>query len=174
MKNLTLAAILVALFLGGCTTLPGPFNGNGKDPMNVLSVYRGDGQKHTDEQYALIVKVAQEASIVVGSQLSSSAEAAAASGIAFGTAGLGGFFDGNISAAVGVFAASLAGTVTGLQTASYAIVWQIAEITEARLRWLEVNGDEKIRALVKDLHVSAGYIRTRNTSEGPAPGSTQP
>lgn len=161
MKNLVLIAILASFALGGCSALPGVLNGLGNDPMRMLVVYRTDGQSITLEQYEAVVAIAKGSSTQVGLQLSSSLEAAASSGFPYGIAGAaGGIIDGAISAGVTGTAAALGGMVSGLQTASYANVWLVAEITEVTLRDKEASGEKRFHRL----HVSAAFIRTSNTS----------
>ncbi len=167
MKNLILIAILASFALGGCSTMPGVLNGLGSDPMSMLIVYRTDGQPITQKQYEEVVKVAQGVSVQVGLQLSSSLEAAASSGFPYGLAGAaGGAIESGIAAGAAGTAAFLGGMVSGLQTASYANVWLVADLTEVTLRDMETAGDTKLHRL----HVSAAFTRTGNTVAEPARG----
>ena len=167
MKNLLLIAILATLTLGGCQTMPGVLNGIGEDPMSMLIVYRTDRQPITQGQYEAVVAIAQEASAQVGLQLSSPLEASLSSGLPYGASGAaGGIIDGGISAGVAGTAGFLGGMVSGLQTASYANVWLVADLTEVTLRDTEAAGDERFHRL----HVSAAFTRTKNTVAEPAHG----
>mgnify|MGYP001565818024 CR=1 FL=1 len=160
-------ALVVMVFLGGCSTMPGTFNGLGSDPMSMLVVYRTDKQQITEEQYKAVGAIAQEASNQVGLQLSSSLEAAISSGFPFGIAGAGGgAVEGGLAAGAAGTAGFLGGFVGGLQNASYANVWLVADITEVTLRDREASGDKTL----KGLHVSAAFIRTGNTVVEPAHG----
>ncbi len=167
MKNLLLIAILATLTLGGCSTMPGVLNGSGEDPMSMLIVYRTDDQSITQEQYKSVVAIAKGASSQVGLQLSSSLEAAASSAFPYGFAGAaGGIIDGAITAGVAGTAGFLGGLVSGWQTASYANVWLVADITEVTLRDMEAAGNTQYHRL----HASAAFTRTKNTVEEPARG----
>ena len=168
MRNLlVLIAILASTAtLGGCGTMPGVLNGVGEDPMSMLIVYRTDRQPITREHYDKIVEIAREASAKVGLQLSSSLEAVVSSGLPYGLAGVaGGIIDGGITAAVTGTAALLGGMVSGWQTASYANVWLVADVTEVTLRDRERDGED-----FHHLHVSAAFTRTSNTVAEPARG----
>lgn len=167
-RILGLIVILASVtLLGGCSTMPGIFNGLGNDPMSMLIVYRTDHQSITQEQYDAVVKIAREASAQVGLQLSSSSEAAISSGFPYGLAGVaGGIIDGGITAGVAGTAGFLGGMVNGLQTASYANVWLVAEITETTLRDEYAAGNKGFHGL----HVSAAFTRTNNSSTKPAHG----
>lgn len=163
------AFVIVAsvAMLSGCSTMPGTFNGLGEDPMSMLVVYRTDKKPITKEQYVSVVAVAQEASNQVGLQLSSSLEAAISSGFPFGIAGAGGgALEGGLAAGAAGTAGFLGGVVSGLQNASYANVWLVADITEVTLRDREASGEK----MLKGLHVSAAFIRTGNTVAEPARG----
>ncbi|HHT9130557.1 MAG TPA: hypothetical protein ACFYEC_06810 [Candidatus Brocadiaceae bacterium] len=166
MPTKALIAILASTALSGCLSMPGGFNGIGADPMSMLIVYRTDKQPVTREQYQEVVKIAQEASAKVGLQLSSSLEAAVSSGFPYGLAGAaGGGIDGAITAGATGTAAFLGGMINGLQTASYANVWLVGDITEITLRDRERDGED-----FHHLHVSAAFIRTSNTVDQPARG----
>ncbi|MCX6787872.1 MAG: hypothetical protein NT108_01755 [Candidatus Kaiserbacteria bacterium] len=170
MKNLILIAILATLTLGGCTTMPGVFNGLGEDPMSKLIVYRTDGNLITQEQYEDVVFIARHASIQVGLQLSSATEAAASAAFPYGLAGAaGGIIESGVTAGVAGTAGFLGGLVSGWQTASYANVWLVADITEVTLRDLENAGDKRYHRV----HVSAAFTGTGNTINAPARGVIQ-
>ena len=161
------AIVASVAMLGGCSTMPGTFNGLGDDPMSMLIVYRTDKQPITREQYEAVVEIAKEASVKIGLQLSSSLEAAVSSGLPFGAAGAaGGIIEGGLTAGAAGTAALLGGVVSGLQNASYANVWGVADLVEITLRDMEAAGDKKLHRL----HVSAAFIRTGNTVAEPARG----
>ncbi len=152
--------------LGGCSTVPGVFNGLGSDPMSMLIVYRTDKQPITQKQYTSVVEIAQEASKQVGLQLSSAAEAAASSGVMYGAAGAaGGAIENALTAGITSTVTVLGGLVNGLETASYANAWLVADLTETTLRDRERDGEDFRR-----LHVSAAFTRTKNTAAIPARG----
>lgn len=170
MKSLVSIAILATIMLGGCTTMPGVFNGLGKDPMSKLIVYRTDGNMITEEQYEDVVLIARRASMQVGLQLSSATEAAASAAFPYGFAGaVGGIIESGVTAGIAGTAGFLGGLVNGWQTASYANVWLVADITEVTIRDLENAGDKRYHRL----HVSAAFTGTGNTVNAPARGVIQ-
>lgn len=162
-----LAIVVSITMIGGCSSMPGTFNGLGEDPMSMLVLYRTDKQLPTKEQYDLVAEIATEASKTVGLQLSSSFEAAVSSGFPYGISGAaGGAIDGGVAAAAAGTTGFLGGLVSGLQNASYANVWLVADLTEITLRDMEISGDKRFSRL----HVSAAFIRTGNTVAEPARG----
>lgn len=156
---------IVAL-LEGCASVPGNFNGLGKDPMGTLVVYRTDGKKITSEQYQAVVEVAQEMQTQLEPQLSPTFESASFSGLLYGIAGAsGGIIDGGITAGVTGTASLLGGVVNGLQNVSFAKVWIIAASTENAIRDKEAAGEEIFRRI----HVEAAFVRSKNSTEFPSP-----
>lgn len=167
--------VLIAMFaasvmFGGCQSVPGVFNGLGEDPMTMLLIYRTDGQPITQEQYDLVVAIAQRVSAQVGLQLSSPLEAAVSSGVPFGLAGTAaGFIESGVTAGVAGTGAAIAGVIGGLGTFSYANVWAIGDFTETTLRDMEKTGDKR----VDRLHVSSAFTRTGNTVDKSSRGLTE-
>lgn len=166
--NLLLIAILATLALGGCTTMPGVYNGVGEDPMGKLVVYRTDGNTLKTEQYRAVVEVVQYVQAQIDLQLTSRFESALSSALPFGATGVvGGAIEGGIiPMSAGGATGFLGGAFGGLLTDSYARVWAIAGPTEYTLRDREARGEK----IFESVHVEAAFIRSRNTITAPAPG----
>lgn len=161
MKNLTLAAILVALslgVLGGCANGPGPYNGFG-DPWGMFSPGRGDGKPLEPEQCMLLDTIIREELREVKEGLSSPAESAASDAVPFGIAGAGagGIIDKltAISGGIGGFAG---GAFSGLQAWSAAVVWQLWERVDRRIEYLKSIGDPRAQTL----YITAAFVRAKN------------
>ncbi|MHB8660597.1 MAG: hypothetical protein ACYC75_01475 [Minisyncoccota bacterium] len=167
-----IAILAILLGLVGC----GIFNGLGEDGMSMLVFYRTDRQPLTEAQYRAVADIAREMHITLDYQLSSPTEAAASGLVAYGAAGyLGGltqrhFYPGAIEHAAGGWTGTvygLGGLVNGLVTYSYSEVFDLGQMVERTMRDREKYDNATV---FNRVHVVAAFVRTRNTSEGPAPG----
>ena len=159
MKNLVLIAILATLTLGGCSTVPGVYNGLSGDPWTMFSPGRGDGKPLEASQCLLLDTIAHEELVVVKSDLSSPVEAAASNAFPYGLTGAGG---GGIIDKVSAISAGVigftGGAFSGLQVYSYSAVWQVWERICHRLEYLKSIDDPR----VKSLFITAAFVRAKN------------
>lgn len=196
-RNLAVLTALssLALATSACSSVPavGPYNGLSSDPMAMLVVTSSSDQI-TFSQYEIVTAAAALAFRQVSPQLSSVEEAAfvkcAATSLTNGAgSGLGAneafetiasmdyFIFGAIT---GCFSGGDYGTIIASQAKVGVVAaaannmlydWahEVVPVPASIVRAVEKSADEIARECA-GLHVAASYIRTRNTSERPAPG----
>ncbi|MHB8709938.1 MAG: hypothetical protein ACYC6X_00025 [Minisyncoccota bacterium] len=175
MKKIRNGIAILAMVLGLGACAPGIFNGLGKDGMSMLVFYRTDHKPLTEAQYRAVADIAKEMHITLDYQLSSPYEAGASGLGAYGAAGyLGGltqghFYPGAIEHAAAGWTGTvygLGGLVNGLVTYSYSEVFDLGQMVETTMRDREKYDNATV---FNRVHVVAAFVRTRNTSDKPAP-----
>ena len=197
-KCFRLAAIVVgtclSLALGGCAgdglTSSGVMAGNSSDPMQKVTITKSDYDPQsganpiTYAQYQAVGKVAARLQIQIDWQTSGNGEACLSEGMPYAAAGaIGGattglFYPGGgllAGPAAGVSGVTygLGGCVNGIVTHSYNGSYEAGDSIEKAIRDLERDRREFLtadgRSLFHDIHVSASFVRSLNTTDSPAP-----
>lgn len=154
-----LAIVVSIIMIGGCSIVPGIYNGLSGDPWAMFSPGRGDGKPLEASQCLLLDTIAHEELAVVKSDLSSPTEAAASNAFPYGLTGVGG---GGIIDKVSAISAGVigftGGAFSGLQVYSYSAVWQVWERIYNRLEYLKSIDDPR----VKSLYITAAFVRAKN------------